>query len=48
MWLATQHMTAYVILDTRIWTILYFLYFIFLYLNYIVEYIVFDLKYKKN
>jgi ubiquinol-cytochrome c reductase cytochrome b subunit len=47
MWLATQFMTDYIIFHSRIWTILYFLFFPLLYLNCILESNIF-INFKKN
>lgn len=35
--LATQHMTDYIIMYSRIWTWVYFIYFLLLYVNFILE-----------
>ena len=41
MWLATQHMTDFIISLSRVWTVFYFLYFFLLFLNCIAERILF-------
>ena len=38
-WLATQHMTPFIIEHSRFWTLIYFLYFLFVFINCILEYI---------
>ena len=38
-WLATQHMTDFIIDHSRFWTVIYFLFFVFVFINCIIEYI---------